>query len=883
MPQILHPNDQRGQEVLFRAKPRVSTASYRDDYNLVVNHLHDVERWFTESLREEMLKRADAIREAMEGRGYDRGRAFLDRAIPFRINVDDAISSLTPAQIEYKAELIRRGNKGLHKNQIRTLIATMIESSLELTKPGCVVGGMQSGKTGIALAIALFFAPLMYQLAGVKFFPLFLSTHLDSHAAQTEDEFHAVLELYGDVIIEVADKSMTPAEYYSLINVFEQHYDHSTFQTVDRVDPSYEQYPTPASYRNIVLRDRNRERAADNIRIIYNRRNGRETALLRERMQTLTNAGFSLLLLIDEPQFGASGEIVDTGRIDTFGRPKYSGNVIKQCMIDVLDDLLLEDGKHMAILFSATPFDTANMVDVWTARASLSPNYVGYNCWDGDKLDPDVWVRPPTLHSFTEASVEAGDADIENLRGLLGAVKKNRSPNYPVAKRAFLNLFEYLRNQRPVIAEETAEDRPDLRERLDQMVAGVGGLCVRFVNDNTTTDEIITNLELERYFQVFRYYGGALVDQNSRQVLPAEAVLDRYWNRDDPRPPMFVVTNLARMGDNFPRMIEMFLDFSDSAADLNSLLQGLNGRACGESKFLSQVVLSERSVEDLREYIDTLGLPIRRGSRHSMIVDGVVRRGRGSKMARVGMVGGQASDPVVQEFIRQINQQIVFPRFSDENGNRLKIGKLPNLGTPFYDLGSIINAVRDDQGRDFFEYLSDPAVQNRLFPHLPTMRIVDPRDQAATISHKDRQIGFVYEGDTIKVSFRSRHTGDLDAGHYGITDREDRRRPQSSQTDRAITEGALEIQINVLKRVSMAPNAPEAAKGKPGYPEAYMVTLPLYAEVRPRPVIEGRPQTKAIRSNWVAGLATDQEQAGWAVAEAAAEARRAARRRRASA
>ena len=57
-------------------------------------------------------------------------------------------------------------------------------------------------------------------------------------------------------------------------------------------------------------------------------------------------------------------------------------------------------------------------------------------------------------------------------------------------------------------------------------------------------------------------------------------------------PFMIAVTNRARMGDAFPREVEWFLEFSNKAANLNALLQGLLGRACGYDK-RSTVVMSE--------------------------------------------------------------------------------------------------------------------------------------------------------------------------------------------------------------------------------------------------------------------------------------------------
>lgn len=877
--QKLHPDDQLMADD-FKPRPRKSAKKIGEDRQLVVEDARRVASYFERCVREEMIKRKDDIETAMKNRAYDRGARFLATELPFRVNCDAMIDRLTPAETQYRAELLRKGGVGLHENQIRTLVAMMIESSLELTKPGVIVGPMQSGKTGLALAIALFMAPLMYQLAGVKFFPLFLSTHLDVHAEQTKKEFEAVLSLYGDLEIEVSSGRITPGEYYNLINVLEDHYrDHASgFTTEADLDAVYDQEPSPRAYRNVIMRDKLTQ-SADDIQIVYNRRNGRQVDLLRKRMADLIEAGFSLLLLVDEPQYGASGPLTPIpGKLDLFGRQKFKGVVIKQIMNDYIDDLLSQDGRHMAIMVSATPFDTAQMAGTWTQLSYLSPNYVGYNCWQGQKIDENVWLRTPVLRSFSDMVTATGNDDVANLRTLLGCGKKDA--DYAAATPALLQTLDYLFNSREEIAEEVAFLRPDLEPRLDHMLTEAHGGCIRFVSDNAKTNEIITQTGLEQHYQVFRYFGGQLIDQDRRQTLTTQEVLERHWDKSDPRPPLFVVTNLARMGDNFPRMIEVFVDLAGTASDMNSLLQGLNGRACGESKFFSQVMLSDDSIRRLRDYVANLGVTGDKGSRHSVTVNGTVVRGRGHKMARVTTLGN--SDPLVAKFMRMINEHIVWKRFADKTGNRVPQGKLPAKPAPYYDMCSILEAVRDDQGRNFIEYLSDPDVQSRLFPNMEYMPIANPLDPHTSLKLKGEAVKYVHAADgTTKLSFRTRPTPEIDSGHYGIADR-DQRRAAAAQTDRAISTSGLEIQINVMKRKSLRANAAEVLKAEEqGYPEAYMVTFPLLRETRPKTVIVGTPSHIAKENGWVAGLATDEERA-WLAARSEATAARSAAKKKAA-
>jgi hypothetical protein len=60
------------------------------------------------------------------------------------------------------------------------------------------------------------------------------------------------------------------------------------------------------------------------------------------------------------------------------------------------------------------------------------------------------------------------------------------------------------------------------------------------------------------------------------------------------------------MGDQFPSDVHYFIDFTQQATDLNALLQGLVGRACGYGKN-SLVILSDRNHRVLDRYVTTHG------------------------------------------------------------------------------------------------------------------------------------------------------------------------------------------------------------------------------------------------------------------------------------
>jgi hypothetical protein len=106
---------------------------------------------------------------------------------------------------------------------------------------------------------------------------------------------------------------------------------------------------------------------------------------------------------------------------------------------------------------------------------------------------------------------------------------------------------------------------------------GPVGLCIRAFNDNAKTRQLVENLKLDKKrIEVLPYYG-----QETSGVSVKRAIAQR----EHPELPyLILVTNRARMADAFPKEVRFFMDLAQRASDLNSLLQGLLGRACGYGK-----------------------------------------------------------------------------------------------------------------------------------------------------------------------------------------------------------------------------------------------------------------------------------------------------------
>ena len=121
-------------------------------------------------------------------------------------------------------------------------------------------------------------------------------------------------------------------------------------------------------------------------------------------------------------------------------------------------------------------------------------------------------------------------------------------------------------------------------------------------------------------------------------------------------PYLFMVTSKARMGDQFPSDVQYFIELSQKASDLNALLQGLVGRACGYGKN-SLVILSDQNHRILDAYMATHGDYVMTPSRHSVVAGGL----RGVEQRRQITIERDPTDPALEAFFQDLDLQIVLP------------------------------------------------------------------------------------------------------------------------------------------------------------------------------------------------------------------------------
>jgi hypothetical protein len=384
----------------------------------------------------------------------------------------------------------------------------------------------------------------------------------------------------------------------------------------------------------------------------------------------------------------------------------------------------------------------------------------------------------------------------------------------------------------------------DVAARADHFIsAPAGRICIRLFNNNIRSHQLIERLNLPAdQIEVIEYFGS---DHKGHSVKRAI----RQRSRPD-LPFLIAVPNRARMGDAFPRGVEWFLEFSKKAANLNALLQGLLGRACGYGKH-STVVMSEENAQLVEDYKREQGGYIYKTSPHSFVV-GPYRRGAPTSLIRVCR---DTDDRFVKEFFERVDREIVAAHVIQDSAtlraHRASEGK--------YRTGPLLR-IAEELG--LFDHLERKEVRKRLFPTYPAFRIARAGDQVPHSRSLERKLGYsLDENGDCRFTFRewaegsSNHGGARSRG-YGSRD----------ATDRARAGDALEPQINMRKFDPVTDETiddkrvngevMEAAERRRGNWRAEMVTLPLISAVRE---LQSGEATFPVEHSPFAALLSDEE------------------------
>jgi hypothetical protein len=559
-------------------------------------------------------------------------------------------------QCKLLADMIDDG-KELFENQIRTMVRLLFYVLMNPKRAGLIVGALQSGKTGIGMAIKLLMAPMLYLLTGVRIYPHFISTNQWNHVQQSNTALEAAVALYGHVEIFASrdhmDDALTVSAYLdSFHDIMDSEF------TRFRIDNKQEHAnfvasPTVGTYKNTIARlngatDDDEISKIDEIMI---RSPGGSVEAVRRLIELAERNNFYLLLILDEPQYGSSG---DFAHINAKG--KLRGGVLNQMFFDSIKKIISPNNMHMLVGLSASPFGLTDADRLFTLHAYVPENYFGPNCFDGDVLDsskPWGLAAAPTIYDWDSLESASGIAGAGQIRDLLIAKAPRRKKGDPV-----LSL------------EQQDADRKAQRIRggklLNKLVRAMVsdpsnpeqyGVLLRACKTNELTAQMANEAKLSKYFTLVHFY-------NKTEALSAnlKGELKKYRREAalSGKPVLILITARGRMADSFPNWVEFFMDFTAANGDMNSKLQGVFGRACGVNKPYSKVFVNSLVANDLRRYILSNGSEKgAKSSPHVVRTNSHLREdGNRSQCAILGVSPATARDLKIKEFLARIEDAL---------------------------------------------------------------------------------------------------------------------------------------------------------------------------------------------------------------------------------
>jgi hypothetical protein len=768
------------------------------------------------------------------------------------LNVEKAVNRLKDRDYQFFASYFDRADDDgvLHETQIITVLKIFHECIKNPHKSGLILGALQSGKTLVGIA-SQWLGPVYFLMTGRKVKPIYLTTNQFSHEDQTRNELNRFLSWYGDIELVSRERpvSCSVAEYRQMLT------DHERFY----------QNPTLLNYRREVIghAEFGDFTQAD---FLFRRVRGKNVNDIARVCGKGAENGIEAIPFFDESQVGAS---------DVTG---------KRCVLrQILDavEAQLEGKLARYIAISATPWglfgvsgaEPAPFPNCWRVHMALTEDYVGFNYFLGEAIDPDKKIRTPDIFSFADFGARC---DIPLLRDdqfefTMWAMQHKDICDETIQKR-FRQWQKAKRWRLPsspdaddggTYEEYTREYEDALRTLIDRVVEydreilpgrKTPGFCIRLCNDNTLTRKMIDALDLDpSKVEWLEFTGAAKIDHKK----PAGSV-KRFLEteRKSPHLPFVMfVTNKARMGDAFPHCVRYFLECTIVATTLNSLLQGLLGRACGYNKETT-VILSRQNTTIIQDWMNEKGRAVYHTCRHSIVTE--MLRGPQTNMMKLTK---EMPDPVVQTYLRRVTEAVM---------PMVKQG-VPVLTTERKwrqtRMGPILKIAEE---MDLFNYLEHPEVQKKLFPNFSrNMEIARPNAELPGYDNDGHPRVERYHVDADgNCSFTFRHSESARGGRGG-RGKHAAETTRDSKTDRARVDGKLEPQINVEKYNSLTGesiddrydsygNRKDRWHREAGNWRIHMITLPLVQPVQE--LIAGKAVYPVSTSPYSRFLTDDQRQ-----------------------
>lgn len=658
----------------------------------------------------------------------------------------------------------------IHEAQLRTAVECISLLEKEEKQCGHVVGAMQSGKTTTSLALQ-WAGPVLYRLKGLRAYPFYVIGNQRNHEDQTNVELDRFMTYYGYIELKVRKPQAREDELFALA-------------------------PSLLTYREQVLRHLDDFYEVPRLEDLVHRRVGgeRSTGKIVELCRRTTAEGYRPLMIIDEPQFGASDRMV-AGE-DGVERKSC---VLAQIFLGIQEALESKPLDHWFVGLSATPFEMNDVSAFWEVRQRLSSNYSGFNYFNQREIDSNVEIKPPQTLALTAFAERIEVPFLAKL--VLAAYDKEAAYEKLAAQEGLAESHAEYRDKADSALRDAIYAVLKLHKNTEEPI----GLCIRLFNDNSKMQDLMARLDLDpKRIEVLEYYGN-----ETSGVSVKRAVAQRKHPK---LPYLIIVTNRARMADAFPKQVRFFMDLAKQASNLNALLQGLLGRACGYDK-KSLVVLSDANADIVDAYVKTSGGYVHKTSNHSIAVGGGFRRGAPSSMIKLR---SDMPDPVVKKFFELVDKQIVsrIPPGAKAKTERAKGGE-PRRA-PLLNIAEKLK---------LFEHVESPKVRVELFPDYVTGFEVVRKN--GTAQHRDSKDALGYDLNvTGDCRFTFRHVDRGDAAKGGGAGRAKGKKDSGPQW--------IEPTVYIEKFDPVTGETISADDDASGHWRAHMITFPLRKPVKER-------------------------------------------------
>ena len=464
----------------------------------------------------------------------------------------------------------------VYNNQIQTTVLVLHTILNNPGKSGIVMGPTMCGKTGTSNNCQ-FLAPIMTLLTGKKHVLVNLLPNKKSIQEQARDDWRRFWTFYSDILIKYKKSLTTFNKFYNELGLSN--------------GPMQMLYP---------LCD-DRSSGGGNIQ----RRSKSTMEILEKANKHRKDKEIRYIFLTDE--------IHDAARKNSIQARIYT---------ELSHDLLAEQKGDIIIGFSATPWQSCNLSNVWMVYHKLTDLYCGLNIYNGVEIDPEVTCSRPLVYnpsqfheksgidlSFISRSAFRDSSRFQKIKEKQRKKEQQRKQNIVKEGEPDLRKFNSHHEYKKTCFKSIAESINWCL--IKQKPCGkIGkGLFLRFCTNNydlIAFEEGLKKNGVHKSIKFLTYAGNNVKNKIYKVIMSDEHVKSG-------KPYVILLTGAGRMADRLPVEVKYYFDYTEQSND-TAILQGTYGRATGNNKGNPPpwVILTHKVAEQLKTYIKNNGVPYKK-------------------------------------------------------------------------------------------------------------------------------------------------------------------------------------------------------------------------------------------------------------------------------